>query len=89
LAVAIGCDNRLGINELGYPARRLIFSVNPVWALDATVVLRVVSVGADARKAGRCCRNDSPSSRSDGQVTGKDRVSLGNRAAKKCGPYCR
>src|SRR5262245_21803271 len=77
------------VNELGHFVRRLIFSVDPASALDAVVVLRVVSTVADAGKAGRCCRNDSLSSRCRGPITRKDRVSMGNRGAKKCGLNCR
>jgi len=48
LAVAAGCHNRLSINELGRQVRRPIFIVDPVCALDAEVIHRVVSTLADA-----------------------------------------
>jgi len=83
------CHNTPDINELGRPVRRLIALVHAVRALDAAVVLRAVSTLSNARKAGRCCRNDSPSSRSGRQTTWKDRDSVGNRDAQDCGPNCR
>jgi len=52
-------------------------------------MLRAVSALADARNADRCCRNDSPSSRSGGQTTGKTRDSAGNQEEEQCGPNCR
>jgi len=52
LPLSTGCHNRLGINELDHHIRRLIFSVDAVWALDAALVLRAVSTVADGRNAG-------------------------------------